>query len=40
MLHEFTALRATYQEEARRLRVSLTAQDRFLYDALKSMRLP
>ncbi len=39
MLHEFTALRVTYQEEARRLRVSLTAQDRALYDALESMRM-
>ena len=37
-LHELTRKRQQYQQEARTLRVALTAEDRALYDALRSMR--
>lgn len=37
-LHELTRERQRYQEEARSLRMALTAEDRALYDTLRSMR--
>lgn len=37
VLHELTRKRQRYQEEARSLRMALTAEDRGLYDALRSM---
>ena len=37
VLHELTTKRQRYQEEARSLRMALTAEDRALYDALRSM---
>ncbi len=39
-LHALTRERQAYHEEARSLRMALTAEDRALYDALRSMRAP
>lgn len=40
VLHALTRKRQAYQEEARSRRMALTAEDRALYDALRSMRPP
>lgn len=40
VLHALTRKRQVYQEEARSLRMALTAEDRALYDALRSMSPP
>lgn len=37
VLHELTRKRRRYQEQARSLRMALTAEDVALYDALRSM---
>lgn len=37
VLHELTRKRQRYQEQARSLRMALTAEDRALYDTLRSM---
>ena len=37
-LHDLTWKRQQYREEARSLRTALTAEDRALYDTLRSMR--